>query len=537
MQVSNVMKSRDLCDPRVVLVLALLAWAVGALVALAFPGGSSVRAYVAGGVYGAAAIFALILVSFAVRKSDSRERLFWTLLAAGLAFTFIGDLGWTGFQAPAEAGRVFSFQQAAYLAAHLLLAGAALVLVNATVKGIAAVMALDALAVMLSVGTLAWFFVMEGTGGSWALAAILSWALFDSALLFLSLVVISASEGSVAAKLLAAGFLAFLVADTLYLDVRSSGVYQVGGVPDLVWALGVVLIGSSALWQSPARDADDKKRISPWRVFAFWFGPLSPPLHLAVLLIWCATRPPLPGYVMVATATLLLYLGARVALVSFVTRRLSAEQEEATRRLEQSRVLHEMHETVKQSIHGIALSASAALEADRRGEREKTREMLGRALAASREAEYKVSQPYDELRTFQDESGPDIADHLGHRLEKFEEYFGVTTHEDFQAPLDALNAAEIAVVYRIAVEAFWNVAKHARARNMYLESRRVGRTLILRIRDDGRGFDAEKPPPGMGLAYMRQRAAEVGAKLDVISTPGRGACIQLRFDKGWIDAR
>ncbi len=194
--------------------------------------------------------------------------------------------------------------------------------------------------------------------------------------------------------------------------------------------------------------------------------------------------------------------------------------------------LSEMHDTVKQSIHGIALSADAALEADRRGERDRVREMLGRTLAASREAEYKVSQPYDELRAFQGEGSPSITEHLSNRLDKFEQYFGVTTHEDFQAPLDSLNAAEIAVVYRVVVEAFWNVAKHAQARNMRLESRRVGRTLILRVRDDGRGFDAASPPPGMGLAYMRQRAGEVGAKLDVISTPGRGACIQLRFDKG-----
>lgn len=51
---------------------------------------------------------------------------------------------------------------------------------------------------------------------------------------------------------------------------------------------------------------------------------------------------------------------------------------------------------------------------------------------------------------------------------------------------------------------------------MYLESRRVGPTLVVRIRDDGRGFDATDPPPGMDLRYLRQRAAAV----------------QLRFEKG-----
>jgi signal transduction histidine kinase len=83
----------------------------------------------------------------------------------------------------------------------------------------------------------------------------------------------------------------------------------------------------------------------------------------------------------------------------------------------------------------------------------------------------------------------------------------------------------------VFVEAFWNVAKHSGASNMYLESRRVGSVLIARVRDDGHGFDTEKPPPGLGLRYMRRRAGEVGADLDVISTQGRGTAVQVRFRK------
>ena len=74
-------------------------------------------------------------------------------------------------------------------------------------------------------------------------------------------------------------------------------------------------------------------------------------------------------------------------------------------------------------------------------------------------------------------------------------------------------------MYRFAVEAFWNVAKHSYADNMHLESRHVGDLLIVRVRDDGRGFDPADPPPGMGLDYLRERAREVGAEFDVISAP------------------
>jgi signal transduction histidine kinase len=120
-------------------------------------------------------------------------------------------------------------------------------------------------------------------------------------------------------------------------------------------------------------------------------------------------------------------------------------------------------------------------------------------------------------------------EYLRHRLVRFEEYFGIKTHEDPQAPLEALGPLELAAVYRIVVEALWNVAKHSGARNVYLESRRVGDLLLLRVRDDGRGFDPADPPPGMGLRYVRGRASEVGAGLDVIFAPGRGTTVQLRF--------
>jgi signal transduction histidine kinase len=200
------------------------------------------------------------------------------------------------------------------------------------------------------------------------------------------------------------------------------------------------------------------------------------------------------------------------------------------RKLEGGRVLSEMHDTVKQGVHGVSITLRAALEADRRGEHEGAMRMVSNALRTSRETEFQVSRPYEELQTsVHGEGGLRPRNYLRHRLVRFEEYFGIKTHEDLQAPLGNLSPMEIAAVYRFAVEAFWNVAKHSYADNMYLESRRVGDLLIVRVRDDGRGFDPKDPPPGMGLDYLRERAREVGAEFDVISAPGRGTTVQLRF--------
>jgi signal transduction histidine kinase len=241
--------------------------------------------------------------------------------------------------------------------------------------------------------------------------------------------------------------------------------------------------------------------------------------------------PPLPVYVYAVGALILLCTALRVALVSFVTRENTRDQEDSARESEQNRLLRELHETTKQDVHGISLALGSTMEAERRGDRQAVQKTLGRAFGLAREAEYRISRPYDDLRDSQREVPISPDDYLRGRLTKFEEYFNTKTHEDLQAPLDVLTQEEVATVNRVVVEAFWNVAKHSKARNLYLESRRVGRVLLVRVRDDGRGFDPEKSSSGMGLQYIRLRAAEVGASLDVISSPGRGTTVQLRFEK------
>jgi signal transduction histidine kinase len=94
-----------------------------------------------------------------------------------------------------------------------------------------------------------------------------------------------------------------------------------------------------------------------------------------------------------------------------------------------------------------------------------------------------------------------------------------------------LSPGEVTAAQRVFVEASWNAVKHSGTRNLWLETRRVDSVAIVRIRDDGRGFDTSDPPPGLGLRYMRRRAGEVGAELDIISTLGRGTTVQLHFDK------
>jgi signal transduction histidine kinase len=536
LQASNIGGLRAPRRSRVAFAVALALWATGVIVYAALPEDSAARVVAATAVYLAGAAFALVCLARAIPSTRGKERLLWGLLAAGLLLGFVGDLGWDGLQGSAFAAQEVSYQHVAYLISYLFFVCALLLLVSWTTKRIALITFLDSLSIMLSVGILVWYFFLgrlaaeAGSPLSWAALAVLSWPLFDAALLFLSLVVLSAAERPSFIAPLAAGFSAFALADGWYLGVRSENSYGLVGWPDMFWTLGFIFLGFAALRSAPMLPPP-QGRIAPWWVFAFWLGPLSPPIHLGIVLVWGATHPPLPAYVGVGGAILFLYLALRAALVSLVSRRLSNEQEASARKSEQGRVLYELHDTVKQSVHGISLALRAAMEAERRGERDAAWRMLDRALEASQEAEYNVSEPYDELQAADGEAPSNPSDYLRHRLKKFEEYFGIETHEDFRVPFEFLRPAEAAAAQRVFVEASWNAVKHAEARNLWLETRRLDSVVIVRIRDDGRGFDTSAPPPGLGLRYMRRRAGEAGGELDVISSPGRGTTVQIRFER------
>jgi signal transduction histidine kinase len=90
--------------------------------------------------------------------------------------------------------------------------------------------------------------------------------------------------------------------------------------------------------------------------------------------------------------------------------------------------------------------------------------------------------------------------------------------------------AEVRVaVYRIAQESLVNVAKHSRASAVEISLEATGTAVGLRIRDDGVGFEPGTSAEGFGLMGMRERAAAVGATLDVRSQPGSGTEIALRW--------
>ncbi|MBA3231416.1 MAG: hypothetical protein H0T05_01225 [Acidobacteria bacterium] len=437
--------------------------------------------------YGGAAVFALAAASAAALRSGSEvARVFWALLFGGLLFKLLGDLGWGGTRLFGMGPSALVFHDVAHVLSYAVILAALLWLVARTTRNITLVAALDAASIMLSVGVLAWYFVL---GPSAAVAGglespreilmTLSGSVFDAGFLFLSLLVLSTTRRPVFTGYLAAAFGAFLVADGAYLTLRSVGPYEMGNAPELAWALGMVFLGVGALKTLSSCSFARELEISPWRVASFWFGPLSPAIHLALLLAWGALYPPLPSYVLVAGAVLVVYLAFRISLLAYVSRSLSLEAQHLAVRGEQSRISEELHDTLKQSVYSVSLLLGTYQEARER-EEPNAGETLDKALAAAREANYQVGRPIDELRARGAGMGLDPTTLLEGLLSDVEEYFGMRAQKDLRADLGRLSPEQLAAAYRIASEALWNAAKHSGAESVWLESRDVGSVTLLK---------------------------------------------------------
>ncbi|MBI2918835.1 MAG: hypothetical protein HYY01_12700 [Chloroflexi bacterium] len=98
--------------------------------------------------------------------------------------------------------------------------------------------------------------------------------------------------------------------------------------------------------------------------------------------------------------------------------------------------------------------------------------------------------------------------------------------------LPSLPAAVEVAVYRIAVEALTNVARHSRARNCVVRlSQTVNGMLELEVADDGVGLTPVSTP-GVGISSMKERAVELGGSCIVESVAQGGTHVRARIPVG-----
>ncbi|WP_433376265.1 sensor histidine kinase [Streptosporangium sp. CA-115845] len=102
---------------------------------------------------------------------------------------------------------------------------------------------------------------------------------------------------------------------------------------------------------------------------------------------------------------------------------------------------------------------------------------------------------------------------------------GPTVTVEIEGDLSGLPTAVETAAYRIVQEGLTNVRRHAGARSVTISLRRGDSFLTVRVQDDGDGLPAA-PRPGIGLASMRERAAELGGTCSIGPASGGGTVVE-----------
>lgn len=205
---------------------------------------------------------------------------------------------------------------------------------------------------------------------------------------------------------------------------------------------------------------------------------------------------------------------------------VSREQIVLAREEERRRIRRDLHDGLGPSLASLRLQLTAlrhdlAHDPRAQGRIDELREDL-RAMTA-------------DLRRLVYDLRPPMLDDLGllGALRSLDRPGGPACRIELPAQLPPLPAAVEVAVYRIAVEALHNAARHGRAEGciVRLETIRLdpeGDALILSVTDDGAGLPADYVA-GIGHRSMQERAAELGGWVGICAAVHAGTCITASF--------
>jgi two-component system sensor histidine kinase UhpB len=208
--------------------------------------------------------------------------------------------------------------------------------------------------------------------------------------------------------------------------------------------------------------------------------------------------------------------------------RLEAERRQAgaralqAREEERQRIARGLHDEVGQTMTGVLFLLKQLAQHAAPSQR-----------APLEEAQEAIRINLDEVRRIAQELRPEALDHLGlasavnNLARAFARRTNVAVERHIDPQLGPLDSSVELVLYRVAQESLTNVARHSNATQVRLDLSRNGNSVVLRLADNGEGFD-EPHIEGGGLRGIRENALIVGGALAI--KPSRTGGVELRLE-------
>ncbi len=200
---------------------------------------------------------------------------------------------------------------------------------------------------------------------------------------------------------------------------------------------------------------------------------------------------------------------------------------------ERKRVARELHDDLGQSLSALALQAEVIeqlIDSDTEGainQLNLTRELITDT----------TNRMYELILALR----PSTLDDLGlvaalqSHAERFLSGSGITFELNVAGLTSRLEPEMETALYRIYQEALNNVRRHSGAKRVSITINMHNGSLDSEIQDDGRGFNPQvldsngDSPHGLGLLGIKERVSQWGGEVEIISQPGSGTLIRLRF--------
>jgi len=199
---------------------------------------------------------------------------------------------------------------------------------------------------------------------------------------------------------------------------------------------------------------------------------------------------------------------------------------------ERQRIAREFHDTLEQELAGLSLRLDAAAT---RGIDDKGRSLLmaSRNLVSRIQAE--TRNLILDLRSPAESAG-DLVAALKELVAAHAGQPGAEVRLEVNDPVPTLPAATVHHVRMIAAEGVTNAVKHARASLIAVQVESSDADLIIRVTDNGDGFDIDAQTRGksghFGCVGIRERSRKIGATVTWSSEPGQGAILMILVPLG-----
>ena len=215
------------------------------------------------------------------------------------------------------------------------------------------------------------------------------------------------------------------------------------------------------------------------------------------------------------------YLAQQLQNKTEITRNIIRAEER-----ERDRWAQELHDNIAQMLGVVRLYVSMIRSQPEKREEmiQKTTDLVEQSITEIRQLSANLKPP-----VFEEEEG------LKSAIESLLANIGRVKPLNFSLNVDDelsnryLNNDQKLMIYRIIQEQLNNIVKYANASKVSIRIDIDPPTAVVRITDDGIGFEPDKLVTGIGLKNIRSRLNMFNGQLEIDSAPGKGCELRSAF--------